>query len=354
VRTILVTGGAGFVGSCLAMGVKQRHPSARVLALDNLKRRGSELNLPRLRGAGVEFIHGDIRSMEDLESAGAVDLILESSAEPSVLAGYTSSPEYLVNTNLLGAINCFELARRHGAATIFLSTSRVYPVATINALAVDETDTRFVLRDAQSTPGVSRHGITEQFPLEGTRSLYGATKLCGEYLLHEYLEMYGLKGIINRCGVITGPWQMGKADQGVVVLWVARHIFGGTLDYIGYGGLGKQVRDMVHVDDILRLVLAQMEQLETLSGQTFNVGGGLDVSVSLRELTTLCQNATRTTIPIGAVTENRPADIRLYLTDNTRITQATGWRPQKTSLEIVEEVARWITDHREELRHILN
>jgi len=354
VRTILVTGGAGFVGSCLAMGAKRRYPGARVVALDNLKRRGSELNLPRLTEAGVEFVHGDVRNMEDLVSVGAVDVIVECSAEPSVLAGYTSAPDYLVNTNLMGAVNCFELARRHGAATIFLSTSRVYPVAAINALAVEETETRFALCEEQLVSGVSGRGITEQFPLEGTRSLYGATKLCGEYLLREYLEMYGLKGVINRCGVITGPWQMGKVDQGVVVLWVARHLFGGDLSYIGYGGTGKQVRDMVHVDDVLRLVLLQMDKLDSLTGQTFNVGGGVPISASLLELTGLCRQATGKTIPIGSVTEDRPADIRVYLTDNARVTRATGWRPEKGPLEIVTDIARWIVDHRDAVRQILS
>ena len=352
-RTIVVTGGAGFVGSCLALGVKHHHPDARVIAFDNLKRRGSELNLPRLRTGGVEFVHGDIRNKEDLDAVGAVEVILECSAEPSVLAGYTSSPEYLVNTNLLGAINCFELARRHGAATIFLSTSRVYPVAAINALSVDETETRFVLRDRQELTGVSSCGIAEGFPLEGTRSLYGATKLCGEYLLREYLEMYGLKGVINRCGVITGPWQMGKVDQGVVVLWAARHVFGGPLSYIGYGGQGKQVRDMVHVDDILRLVLAQMARMDDWTGRTFNVGGGVDVSASLRELTEACRAATGKTIAIGSALEDRPADIRLYITDNTYITHTTGWRPERTVPMIVEDIVRWIRDHEDTLRPIL-
>ncbi|MBI5094822.1 MAG: NAD-dependent epimerase/dehydratase family protein [Candidatus Hydrogenedentes bacterium] len=335
------------------MGVKRAYSNVRVVALDNLKRRGSELNLVRLRGAGVEFVHGDVRSMEDLESLGAVDLILECSAEPSVLAGYTSAPDYLVNTNLLGAVNCFELARRHGAATIFLSTSRVYPAAAINSLAVDETETRFVLRAEQSLPGVSVRGISEQFPLDGTRSLYGATKLCGELLLREYLEMYGLKGIINRCGVITGPWQMGKIDQGVVVLWVARHMYGKPLKYIGYGGRGKQVRDMLHVDDLLKLVLYQIDHLDSLTGQTFNVGGGLEVSASLCELTALCRETTGAEVPIGAETETRPADIRIYLTDYTRVTELTGWRPEKNVPAIVQDIAAWIAGHRDALEAVL-
>jgi len=353
VDTILVTGGAGFVGSHLALGLRRHRDGARVVALDNLKRRGSELNLPRLRAGGVEFIHGDVRNPEDLEEAGPIDLILECSAEPSVLAGYGGSPRYLVNTNLVGTANCLELTRRHGAAILFLSTSRVYPIAALNALCYREEATRFVLDEEQPAPGASAQGISEGFPLEGSRSLYGATKLCSELLLAEYFDMYGLRGIINRCGILTGPWQMGKVDQGVVVLWAARHIYGGALEYIGYGGQGKQVRDMLHVEDLLELILYQMAHLDGLTGRTFNVGGGVEVSASLLELTALCREITGNTIEIGAEPETRPADVPLYITDNARVTEATGWRPTRDVRGIVEEICTWIGDHEEALRPIL-
>ena len=352
-KTILITGGAGFAGSHLAIGLRERHAGCRVVALDNLKRRGSELNLPRLHAHGIEFLHGDVRNAEDLAAAGAVDLIIECSAEPSVLAGYGESPEYLINTNLMGAINCLELARKTGAGFIFLSTSRVYPMAVINSLSYREEETRFVLEEAQSVPGASSRGFTEEFSLEGVRSMYGATKLCAEYLLREYISMYGLKGIINRCGVLTGPWQMGKVDQGVVVLWVARHIFGGPLDYIGFGGMGKQVRDILHIEDLLGLLLHQIEHLDALSGGIFNVGGGAAVSVSLQELSVLCRQATGKTIQIGAIAAGRPADIRCYLTDYARVAGACDWRPQRSPEAIVEEIARWIIDNKETLRPIL-
>ncbi len=352
-ENILITGGAGFVGASLALGLKRQYPQARVTALDNLKRRGSELNLPRLREAGISFVHGDIRNPEDLAEVGAADLLIECSAEPSVLAGFNGSPAYLIHTNLDGTINCLEAARKHQAAVLFLSTSRVYPVATINRLRRREEATRFVLEEEQPMPGASAHGIAEDFPLEGPRSLYGATKLCSEYILQEYIDMYGIQGVINRCGVLTGPWQMGKVDQGVVVLWVARHLFGGSLNYIGYGGLGKQVRDMLHVDDLLRLVLYQIEHLDALNGRTFNVGGGVDVSTSLLELTGLCQEATGRVIDIGGVAEERPADIPLYITDNTRVTQATGWRPEKGVGDIITEITAWIRAHEAALRPIL-
>src|SRR3989339_333736 len=131
-KNILITGGAGFVGSNLALKLKAKYRGAEIFCMDNLKRRGSELNIPRLKAAGVNFVHGDIRNKEDFEEIGKNDLILECSAEPSVLAGITSSPSYLINTNLVGTINCLEFARQNREAFVFLSTSRVYPIDPIN------------------------------------------------------------------------------------------------------------------------------------------------------------------------------------------------------------------------------
>ena len=112
---LLVTGGAGFVGANLAVALAERHPEWEIVALDNLKRRGSELNLPRLRSAGVEFVHGDVREPADLEGIGRFDAMVEASAEPSALAGAGGSTAYVVGANFVGAYNCLELARRHDA-----------------------------------------------------------------------------------------------------------------------------------------------------------------------------------------------------------------------------------------------
>jgi CDP-paratose 2-epimerase len=351
--SILVTGGAGFVGSHLALLLKERYPELKITALDNLKRRGSELNLPRLKAAGIEFMHGDIRSRDDLLAVREVELILECSAEPSVLAGLDGSPDYLIQTNLMGTINCLELARQRKADFLFLSTSRVYPIETINSLAFSETQTRFELSDEQKIPGASSRGFSEDFPLAGVRSLYGATKLASELMIDEYRAAFGLKTIINRCGVLTGPWQMGKVDQGVIVHWIASHIFSKSLKYFGYGGTGKQVRDILHVRDLFNLIDRQLQQFEQLNGSLFNVGGGREISVSLLELTALCQKATGQKIPVEPVPEDRIADIRIYLTDNSKVMAATGWKPEVTPAQIVDEIAKWITDNRSSLLGIL-
>lgn len=353
-KKILITGGAGFVGSNLAIKLKEKYSDAEIFVLDNLKRRGSELNLPRFKKAGINFIHGDIRNKEDFEEIGKIDLLFECSAEPSVLAGLDTSPSYLINTNLLGTINCLELARKNKATFIFISTSRVYPVKPINSLQFKEEKTRFSLENNQKIIGASAEGIAENFPLEGTRSLYGSTKLCSEIIIQEYMDSFGLKGIINRCGVITGPWQMGKIDQGVFVLWVARHIFGGKLSYIGYGGKGKQVRDFIHIDDLFDILDIQINDLKTYSGNIFNIGGGKENSVSLQELTEICEKTTGNKIKINSVKENRPADLISFITDCDKIKKISGWKPKKNAEKTVSDIANWINKNKEQLKDILS
>src|SRR3954464_12397876 len=276
-KRVLITGGSGFVGANLGVGLAARHPDWGITAFDNLKRRGAELNIPRLRAAGIRFVHGDVRSQADLLAVDPVDAVVECSAEPSALAGVEGSPDYVVQSNLVGAYNCLELARRDGAQFVFMSTSRVYPYGTLDGLPYRESESRFELTE--------REGIAEDFPLDGPRTLYGATKLATELLATEYAASVGLPTVINRCGVIAGPWQMGRVDQGVFTYWLLAHMTGRPLEYIGYGGAGKQVRDPLNVDALVELIERQLSAPDEWNGRTLNVGGGRDVSLSLAETT---------------------------------------------------------------------
>ncbi|GEO81744.1 NAD-dependent epimerase/dehydratase family protein [Pararhodospirillum oryzae] len=349
---ILVTGGAGFVGSSLALLFKRDRGDADVVAFDNLKRRGSELALARLAAGGVSFVHGDVRAPEDLEAVGPFDLMIECSAEPSVHAGYGGSPAYVLNTNLGGTVHCLEAARRHGAAVVFLSTSRVYPIAALRALPLEPAGLRLRVRAGAGGPGWSENGITAGFPLAGARSLYGTTKLASELLIEEYRAMYGLRAVINRCGVLTGPWQMGKVDQGFVALWAARHLFGGPLAYMGFGGEGRQVRDLLHVADLYDLVTLQVADLDRHAAGVFNVGGGPSVSVSLAELSDLCAHRVGRRVEIGCRPETAPADIPYYVTDIQEVEAATGWRPRRTVDMILDDIFAWLRASEAPLRLI--
>jgi len=331
--------------------MKDVYPEATITAFDNFSRRGSELNRPRLEERGIRVVEGDVRNREQLDVLAA-DLILDCAAEPSVLAGRDGTPLYVTDVNLGGTLNCLELARKHQADFVFLSSSRVYPIAPINALAWEEGETRFALSNEQIVPGASGAGIAEGFPLDGVRTLYGATKLSSELFVQEFISTFGIRGVINRCGVIAGPWQFGKVDQGFVPLWVARHIFGGKLTYIGFKGEGKQVRDVLHVDDLCSAVVLELEHIDEMNGQVFNVGGGLQNTVSLVELTQMCREVTGVQVPIEIVPEGRPGDIRFYITDHHAFTAALGWKPEKSVRNVVEDTYRWMKENETALRPI--
>jgi len=340
-KTILITGGAGFIGSTVAIRWKEARPEDRVIAFDNLKRRGSELNLSRLKDLGIEFHRGDVRNVEDLELAGSFDLLIECSAEPSVLAGYLASTDYVIDTNLLGTLNCLKVLGRYQADIIFLSTSRVYPIAELNHLRYEEQQTRFSLLDDQTVPGASLNGISESFPLGGRRSLYGATKLASEFMTAELSEIKRFRYVINRCGLVAGPWQMAKADQGVITYWIAKHQYQEKLTYIGFGGHGKQARDVLHVQDLCDLILHQAGNMKKYHGQTYNVGGGLQNTVSLLELTKFCQGRFKP-IPVGRDEQNRPDDVRIYVTDNSKITKESTWAPSRSAEQCFNDIAGWL------------
>jgi CDP-paratose 2-epimerase len=349
-QTMLITGGAGFVGSNLAVSFKRKYPELRIIVLDNLKRRGSEFNVPRLAAEGIRFVHGDIRNPEDMEFTDKIDVLLECSAEPSVLAGFGGSPRYLINTNLCGTINCLEVARKNGADVVFLSTSRVYPYDPINAIAVKEEESRFVWNCTDGPRGWSPEGLDVDFDLNGPKSMYGATKLCSEFVLREYEAMYGVRAVVNRCGVIAGPWQFGKVDQGVFSLWVQAHYFKRKLSYIGFGGKGKQVRDLLHVDDLFELLDVQLADIGKAQGKVYNVGGGTFSSLSLLETTRLCQEMTGNAIEIRNDPVNRPADLAIYMGDNTRVTADFGWRPQRDATTILRDLLAWVREQEANLR----
>jgi CDP-paratose 2-epimerase len=324
-----------------------------VIALDNLRRRGSETNLTRLADAGVTFVHGDVRIRADLDQVeGTVDVVVDASAEASVLAGVDGSPAYVLETNLLGTANCLEWARGRAGALLFLSTSRVYSIAPLRDLALEETATRFELAADQAVPGASPAGIAEDFPTDLPRSFYGASKLASEMLVQEYAEAYGLPAVITRCGVITGAGQFGKSEQGVFSMWAANHVLGKPLRYIGFDGSGRQVRDLMHPEDLFDLLRRQLDALGRCSGRVYNAGGGRAMSVSLAELTDICREVTGREVPMSSEARTSPVDIPVYLTDHARATAELGWRPTWTPAAMMEEIVAWVRANEDLLRPV--
>jgi len=352
---ILITGGCGFVGSNLAVLFKKHYTESEVYCLDNLSRRGSEINLQKVLAAGGQFVHGDVRVKTDFDRIPKVDIVIDAAAEPSVLAGKVPGElENLIDTNLNGTINTLYFAKKHQSAVIFLSTSRVYPYDSLAKAKLIVSQNRFNLSNDQQIQGISEKGISEDYPLNGLRSLYGATKLASEYFIQEFAHNFQIPSVINRCGVLSGPYQMGKIDQGVIVLWMAKHYWKGNLKYIGYGGLGQQARDVLHIRDLFELVQWQIQNLSLLKSQIFNVGGGLKNTISLAELTEFCSKITGNNIKIDSFDDNRPGDLPVYITDNSKITSFSNWYPKIDIEQTLNEIHEWFIKDEEKLKLILS
>ncbi|MBU1694751.1 MAG: NAD-dependent epimerase/dehydratase family protein [Verrucomicrobia bacterium] len=349
-KSILITGGCGFIGSNLAVAF--RHAGAAVTVFDNLSRRGSELLMLRVLDRGGRFVRGDIRAPEDLDRLeGDFDLLIECSAEPSVLVGTQGADaRFMLNNNLVGSLNCFEWARARRVPVLFLSTSRVYPYDAINARSFRETRTRF--EPAETAPGFGPGGIGLDFPLAGARSLYGATKLASEIILQEYARQYDLPALIDRCSVLAGPWQLGKVDQGVFTHWLACHYFNKPLTYIGFGGHGKQVRDLLHVEDLADLVLKQAARIGEFRGEIFQVGGSVFANLSLCETTEICRALTGHRMDIGMDPADRPADLRWFVMDNGGTPDRFDWRPHRGPKQILKDTYDWLRQHEASFKKI--
>lgn len=352
-QKLLISGGAGFVGSSLALAYREKFPKLTIVAFDNLHRRGSERNLDVFRRHQIQFVHGDIRNPNDFDQLeGNFDFFIEASAEPSVHAGTKGSPHYVLETNLVGTVHALEFARRRAPNFLFLSTSRVYSMAPLQALPVEVSGDRLEIKRNASGQGFSGAGISEKFPTDTARSFYGASKLASELLVQEYAAQYQMNAVINRSGVIAGPGQFGKVDQGVFTLWLANHYFGKELAYFGYGGKGHQVRDLLHPRDLFDLLEAQRNKLADVRGEIFNIGGGSKGSVSLAEWTKLAVELSGKSVPIRAQAETANVDVPYYVTDNSKVSAKFGWSPKRGPREIASDIHNWITAEADELRSI--
>jgi CDP-paratose 2-epimerase len=351
---VLISGGAGFVGSHLARAFRGKWPKGEVVVLDNLRRRGSEMNLPLFKQAGIRFAHGDVRNRSDLfELEGNFDCFVDASAEPSVLAGLKGDPDYVIETNLGGTLNALAFARARAGTFVFLSTSRVYSMEPLRRLSLKETPTRFECAPDQKVEGLRGGALTESFSTATARSLYGASKLASEMFVQEYAGTYGMKAVINRCGVLCGPGQFGKTDQGVFSLWVFNHLFNQPLKYLGYGGKGKQVRDLLHPADLFDLVEKQIAALKAPSAKIYNAAGGIPGSVSLAEFTALCREATGREVPIESQAETHGADVPYLVLDSSAAAKDFGWQPKRSPKDIATEIAAWAKSKEPELRGLL-
>jgi len=340
---ILISGVCGFVGSSLATRLLDQPPAGglRIVGLDNFARAGSWLNSGPLRRRGVEVLHGDIRQASDLQGIGAVDWIIDAAAIPSVMAGVDgrSSSRQLVEHNLLGTVNLLEHCKSHGSGFLLISTSRVYGIEALGAVHTEVVDGAFVPSDNQQLPpGLSRSGVAEAFTTRPPISLYGATKLASETLALEYRSAFDLPVWVNRCGVVAGAGQFGRADQGIFSFWIHSWRARRPLKYIGFDGAGHQVRDCLHVADLTSLIRKQLVTQDTHQPPVVNVGGGVSNSMSLRNLSAWCENRFGPR-KVGADPEPRPFDLPWIVLDCTLAGDAWEWRPSIGIEQTLDDIA---------------
>ena len=336
---ILVTGIAGFAGSNIASELMSLHPSIKILGLDNFSRKGSEQNINFFNAKNLNLIRGDIRSQSDIDALPKVDWIIDCAANPSVLAGLDgqSSSRQVMEHNLLGTINLLEYCKKHKAGLILLSTSRVYSASELAVLPMELSIDRFELKPSE-IKGISQNGITENFPTNAPISLYGASKLASETLILEYGECFDFPVWINRCGVLAGAGQFGKADQGIFSYWVHSFREKNPLKFIGFDGTGHQVRDAMHPKDLVPLLTRQMMEPDMDVPKVINLGGGIDNSMSLKELSNWCEERFGSHKIISS-DEVRRMDAPWIVMDSKVAQNVWNWNIQTSLDQILDEIA---------------
>jgi CDP-paratose 2-epimerase len=338
---VLVTGICGFVGAAVARELQARMAGVELFGVDNLIRPGSHLNRQELLGRDIRVWHGDVRMASDWETLPAADWLIDAAANPSVLAGLDgkTSSRQLLEHNLGGTLNALEYCKRHRCGLVLLSTSRVYSVSALAALPMRERGGAFELDDSKPLPpGVSPAGLNEDFSTAPPLSLYGSSKLCSELLALEYGEAFGFPVWINRCGVLAGAGQFGRADQGIFSYWIHSRHAKRPLKYIGFGGSGRQVRDAMHPRDLAALLVEQMRRPDHAPARVFTLGGGASNSISLAQLSDWC---TERFGPheVAPDTAPRPYDIPWVVMDSANASKVWGWSPSVSLRAILEEIA---------------
>ena len=327
---ILITGGCGFVGSNLALFLKKK--GFTVHTLDNLTRKGSKYNSNLLKKQKIKNYKINISNIKKIKSLPKYDLILDCCAEAAVEISKNDFDK-VINTNLIGTINILKKSKNDKSKIIFISSSRIYPLEEMNKIIKN--------KNLKSKIKISKM-FSEKDTIIGPKTIYGLTKLCSEMLIEEFSYAYQLKYLINRCGVISGPLQFGKQDQGFVSLWIWRHLNKKKLSYIGYGGYGNQIRDVLHIDDLSELILLQIKNINKINNKLFTVGGSKTSYTSLSQLTKLCQKITGNKIKMGKVSKTSSYDIPYYLSDNTHVSNTYRWKPKRNINQVVMDTFLWL------------
>lgn len=335
-KTILITGGCGFIGTNISLEAMRR--GYKVILMDSLIRPGVEKNMAMLVDKGAEMLRGDVREMQDFQRSPIPDAIIHLAANPGI-PWSMRWPAYDFNVNASGTINVLEFSKvmgeqvGHKIPVIFASTNKVYPDS-INEIPLKEEETRYIYDDFDF-----ENGIDETFSIDASdkysHSPYGVSKLAADQYCQEYFHQFGVPVVINRMSCIYGYHQKGVADQGWIDHFIRKIVFGkGRLDIFGDG---KQVRDMLWGEDVARLYLDELENIDKVVGQVFNIGGGIEKTLSLVESIKILEEISGNKADLTHH-DWRPADQKVYISDIKKVKNALGWEPQVSPEEGIKKM----------------
>jgi len=328
---ILITGGCGFIGCNAARRFLQR--SDQVTVFDNLSRRGSDENLSWLREQGqFNFVNADVREPDSLSrvvSQGRFDVVIHLAAQVAVTTSVIE-PRRDFEINALGTLNVIEAVRNHSPETIVLnaSTNKVY--GNLPSLELKEGATRYSLPDLPN-------GVSETQPLD-FHSPYGCSKGAGDQYMIDYARIYGLRTVNFRQSCIYGYRQFGVEDQGWVAWFLIAHVSGQPVTIYGDG---KQVRDVLFIDDLIDCYVAAIERIDQVAGITFNIGGGPGNTLSLLELLKFMEQHSGSRVQ-HSFDDWRPGDQPVYVSDISKAKQLLEWHPRFGVNEGLQRLQEWV------------
>ena len=343
-KKVLITGCAGFIGFHIAKKLLDKN--VNVIGIDNLSRAGSDKNLLLLKNYNnFNFFCVDIRNFDEISNIfskfSEFDLVIHQAAQVAVTTSI-SNPRLDFETNALGTFNLLEATRLFTPKSVFqfASTNKVYGI--MEELSVIETDGRYIYEDL-------KNGVSENFKLD-FHSPYGCSKGVADQYVRDYHRIYGLKTMVLRQSCIYGTRQFGVEDQGWVAWFTIASLLGKNLTIYGDG---KQVRDILWVDDLVEAYIALFKNSEKASGQIFNLGGGSDFTLSLNELVeSLSKHKVLTSRP--DLSQWRPGDQKVYISDIKKITKLTGWKPKTNPEQGLKILIDWCKKNANLLGDVLN
>lgn len=328
----LIVGGAGFIGCNFAEALLRR--GDKVIIFDNLSRQGTIHNLTYLMEnfPSVEYVIDDIRSTQSKlsELVEEVDVVYHLAAQPAVTTS-VKSPREDFKINALGTFNLMEALRKSDRKppVIYASTNKVY--GKIKDLVIKETDKRYKS---------SFIGITEEYPLD-FHSPYGCSKGSGDQYVRDYARIYGLQTVVMRQSCIYGKRQYGAEDQGWISWFIIAAIFGRQINICGNG---KQVRDILYVEDLFEAWDLVTKNIDTTSGEIYNVGGGNNFTLSLLEFIDILEDYLDMKVDFS-YSDWRPGDQLCYISSISKISRDVGWKPKTDIRNILHELITWTEDN---------